>query len=73
MANPVMNYNEFMSMFKKAAYRGSGNIANKDTGHRSKINQNMASKPIMGKSTPTLDKYTKQYLANVKKKTSFKK
>jgi hypothetical protein len=73
MANPVMNYNEFMSIFKKAAYRNSGNIANKDAGHKSKINQGMASNPIMGKGTPTLDKYTKQYLANVKKKTAFKK
>jgi hypothetical protein len=70
MANPVMNYNQFMSVFKKAAYSGKANLANKDAGSNSKINQGLVRDHIKGSGTPTLNKYTKQHLANIKKKSA---
>jgi hypothetical protein len=72
MKNPVMNYNQFMSVFKGAAngYSGKGNVANRDAKSGSGINQGMVTGPISGKGTAHLDKYTKQHLANVKKKSA---
>ena len=72
MSNPVMNYNQFMSVFKKAAYRDKANLDNKDAKTTSKIDQEFATKPISGKGTPVLDKYTKQHLAGIKKKSAKK-
>ena len=70
MKNPVMNYNQFMSVFKSAAngYSGKGNVSNKDAKSASGINQGMSS--VSGKGTPHIDKYTKQHLANIKKKSA---
>ena len=75
MSNPVMNYNQFMAAFKKAAagYSGKGNVAAKDASGTAKINQQMAENPIKGKGTPHIDKYTKQYMGAVKKKSASKK
>ena len=72
MKNSVMNYNQFMSVLKGAekGYSGKGNVANKDAGTGSKVNQDLASGPISGKGTPHIDRYTKQHLANVKKKSA---
>lgn len=70
MANPVMNYNQFMAVFKKAAYHGKANIATKDAGSHSKINQGLVRDHIKGSGTPALNKYTKQHLANIKKKSA---
>ncbi len=74
MANPVMNYNQFMSAFKKAeaGYNGKGNIKNDDANGTAKVNQEMASGPVKGKGTPHIDKYTKQYLGGVKNKKASK-
>ena len=70
MSNPVMNYNQFMSAFKKAAagYSGKANIKNGDATGTAKIKQELAHEPVKGKGTPHIDKYTKQYLSTVKKK-----
>lgn len=70
MKNPVMNYNQFMSVFKGAAngYSGKGNVANKDAKSNSSINQGMSS--VSGKGTPHIDRYTKQHLTNIKKKSA---
>ena len=70
MANPVMNYNQFMSVFKKAEYNGKANLTNKDANSNSKINQGLVRDHIKGAGTPTLNKYTKQHLANIKKKSA---
>jgi hypothetical protein len=73
MKNPVMNYNQFMSVFKSAstAYAKKANTASKDAKTNSSIKQEMSGEAIKGKGTPSLDKHTKQYLANVKKKSPF--
>ena len=70
MSNPVMNYNQFMSAFKKAAsgYSGKANIKNGDATGTAKVKQELAEGPVKGKGTPHIDKYTKQYLSTVKKK-----
>jgi len=70
MSNPVMNYNQFMSAFKKAAagYSGKGNTKNDDATGTAKVKQELAEGPVKGKGTPHIDKYTKQYLGTVKKK-----
>lgn len=75
MGNPVMNYNQFMSAFKKAeaGYSGKANIHNKDAAGTAKIKQELSSDPVKGKGTPHIDKYTKHYMSAVKKKTSSKK
>jgi hypothetical protein len=72
MKNSVMNYNQFMSVFKSAAsgYSGKGNVANKDAKSAAGINQGMVTGPISGKNTAHLDKFTKQHLANIKKKSA---
>jgi hypothetical protein len=74
MSNPVMNYNQFMTAFKKAesGYRGKGNTAANDKGGTAKINQEISAGPVKGKGTPYIDKYTKQYLGSVKKKSASK-
>lgn len=70
MSNPVMNYNQFMSAFKKAAagYSGKANINNGDATGTAKVKQELAEGPVKGKGTAHIDKYTKQYLSTVKKK-----
>lgn len=72
MSNPVMNYNQFMSAFKGAAakYSGKANTANGDKNGNMKINQGLTEGPVKGKGTAALDKYTKAYMSNVKKKNS---
>lgn len=72
MKNPVMNYNQFMSVFKGAekGYSGRANVSNKDAKTGSKVNQDLSNNPISGKGTPHIDKFTKQHLANVKKKSA---
>jgi len=72
MKNPVMNYNQFMSVFKNASkgYAGKANTANKDGKSNSKVNQELATGPVSGKGTPHIDRFTKQHLSNVKKKKS---
>lgn len=74
MANPVMNYNQFMSAFKKAeaGYSGKANIKNDDANGTAKVKQEMATGPVKGAGTSHIDKYTKQYLGGVKKKKSSK-
>jgi hypothetical protein len=51
MKNPVMNYNQFMSVFKNASkgYSGKANVANKDAKTGSNVKQELASDPIKGK------------------------
>ena len=75
MSNPVMNYNQFMAAFKRAAagYSGKGNTAAKDKNGTAKIDQEMAEGPVKGKGTPHIDKYTKQYMGAVKKKSASRK
>jgi len=70
MANPVMNYNQFMAAFKKAeaGYRGKANVAANDRSGSMKINQGLVEGPVKGKGTPQLDKYTKQYMTTAKNK-----
>lgn len=72
MSNPVMNYNQFMSAFKKAAagYSGKADIKNDDATGTAKVKQELAT--VKGKGTPNIDKYTKQYLATVKNKNVVK-
>ena len=70
MGNPVMNYGQFMAAFKRAeaGYSGKGNVSANDKSGSAKVNQELAAGPIKGKGTPQLDKYTKQYMSNVKSK-----
>lgn len=74
MANPVMNYNQFMSVFKNSSkgYNGKGNIANSDAKAGSGVGQDLATGPIGGKGTPHIDRFTKQHLSNLKKKSARK-
>ena len=69
-----MNYNQFMSAFKKAAsgYNGKANIKNDDATGTAKVKQELAEGPVKGKGTPHIDKYTKQYLSTVKNKNIVK-
>jgi hypothetical protein len=70
----VMNYNQFMTAFKKAAagYSGKADIKNGDATGTAKVKQELAAGPVKGKGTPHIDKYTKQYLSTVKKKNVVK-
>ena len=70
MANPVMNYNQFMAAFNRAeaGYRGKGNVKANDKSGSMKVNQGLVEGPIKGKGTPQIDKYTKQYLSTAKNK-----
>ena len=74
MKKPVMDYNQFMSVFKNASkgYSGKGNVVNKDAKGGSKVNQDLAADPIKGKGTPHIDRFTKQHLSNIKKKSAAK-
>ena len=71
MANPVMNYNQFMVAFKKAeaGYRGKANVSATDRSGSMKINQGLVEGPVKGKATPQIDKYTKQYMTTAKNKS----
>ena len=75
MKNPVMNYNEFMSVFNNASkgYSGKGNVANADSAHDSKVNQELAAGPINGKGTPHIDRFTQKHMSNIKKKSAASK
>jgi hypothetical protein len=70
MANPVMNYNQFMAAFKRAeaGYRGKANVAANDKNGSARLNQGLVEGPVKGKGTPHIDKYTKSYMATAKKK-----
>jgi hypothetical protein len=70
MANPVMNYNQFMAAFKRAeaGYRGKANVGANDKSGSMKINQGLVEGPVKGKGTPHIGKYTKQYMTTAKKK-----
>lgn len=74
MANPVMNYNQFMSAFKKAesGYRGKANILANDRSGSAKVNQGLAQGPVKGKSTPQIGKYTSQYMTTARNKNIVK-
>ena len=67
-----MNYNQFMAKFKGAdkTYRKKANTKNADAKTGSKVKDEMATGPISGSGTAAISKYTKQHLANVKKKNS---
>ena len=68
--NPVMNYNQFMNIFKGASKKYAGK-ASKDSGDNdsaSKLNQDLATDGVKSKGTPNLDKYTKNFLNTAKKK-----
>ena len=71
MANPVMNYNQFMAAFKKAeaGYRGKANVSANDKSGSMKVNQGLVEGPVKGKGTPQIDKYTKQYMTTAKNKS----
>ena len=75
MKNPVMNYNQFMSVFNNASkgYAGKGNVANADYKNDSKVNQELAPGPISGKGTPHIDRFTQKHLSNIKKKNAASK
>jgi hypothetical protein len=70
MANPVMNYTQFMAAFKKAetGYRGKANVGANDKTGSMKVNQGLVEGPVKGKGTPQIDKYTKQYMTTAKNK-----
>jgi hypothetical protein len=70
MANPVMNYNQFMAAFKRAeaGYRGKANVAANDKNGSARLNQGLVEGPVKGKGTPHIDKYTKSYMTTAKKK-----
>lgn len=74
MGNPVMNYDQFMSAHKKAAtgYSGKANVKNSDAKGTAKVKQELAEGPVKGGGTPQIAKYTKGYLASVKKKDATK-
>lgn len=74
MANPVMNYNQFMAAFKKAeaGYRGKANVSANDKTGSAKVNQGLVEGPVKGKGTPHIGKYTKQYLSAAKNKNVVK-
>ena len=71
MANPVMNYNQFMAAFKKAeaGYRGKANVGANDKTGSMKVNQGLVEGPVKGKGTPQIDKYTKQYMTTATNKS----
>jgi hypothetical protein len=75
MANPVMNYGQFMAAFNKAeaGYRGKGNVKANDKSGSMKVNQGLVEGPVKGQGTPHISKYTKQYMTNVKNKKVTKK
>lgn len=72
MGNVVMNHGQFMSACKAAdkKYRGKANVAQNDKGG-TKVNQGLSK--VEGKGTPTIQRYTKEYLAKVKNKNIVKK
>lgn len=72
MANPVMNYTQFMAAFKRseAGYRGKGDIKNDDVNKTAKIDQEMAEGPVKGKGTPQISKFTNKHLSSIKKKSA---
>lgn len=75
MSNPVMNYNQFMAAFKKAAagYSAKCDYKQFDADKTAKIDQEMAAiKKGKGDSTSHIDKYTKEYLKTVKNKNVVK-
>lgn len=75
MSNPVMNYSQFMSAFKKAesGYRGKANTSEGGKSGTAKVNQELAKGPVKGAGTPELNAQTKKHLANIKAKSASKK
>lgn len=73
MANSVMNYTQFMSACKTAAakYTAKGDTKQKERSDKSKVNQDLSN--MGGSGTASLQRYTKAYLANVKKAKVTKK
>lgn len=74
MSNPVMNYNQFMAAFNKAAagYSGKADVKSKEAKGTAKINQALAEGPVKGSGTASIGKATKEYLNTVKKKNIVK-
>ena len=72
MGNVVMNHAQFMSACKTAdkKYRGKANVAQDDKSG-TKVNQDLSI--LGGKGTPSIQRYTKSYLATVKNKSVVKK
>lgn len=68
MANPVMNYNQFMSKFKsaEAGYSKKANTSNNDAKSVSGEGKETTDGPIKGSGTASLSKFTKEHLAKVK-------
>lgn len=68
MANPVMNYNQFMSKFKGAAagYTKKADIKNDDAKAVSGEGKETTEGPVKGAGTTQINKYTKEHLAKVK-------
>lgn len=75
MANPVMNYAQFMSAFNSSDknYRKKANVADKGKTGSAKVNQEMATGPVKGAGTPAIKKGTSKHLANIKKKSATSK
>jgi hypothetical protein len=72
MGNVVMNHAQFMSACAAAdkKYRGKANTSQNDKGG-TKVKQDLSK--IDGKGTPTIQRYTKEYLTKVKNKNVVKK
>ncbi len=74
MANPVMNYAQFMSAFNSSEtkYRKKANVADKGKTGSAKVNQEIAVGPVKGAGTPAIKKVTSKHLASIKKKSASK-
>lgn len=70
MANPVMNYAQFMSAFNSADknYRKKANVADKGKSGSAKVNQELGVGPVKGAGTPAIKKGTTKHLAQIKNK-----
>lgn len=69
MNNPVMNYNQFMTAFKKAAagYSAKGEHKQSDEDKTAKVDQDLSTiKKGKNDSTAHIDRYTKSFLKSVK-------
>ena len=69
-----MSYNEFMTKFKNAesGYSKKANTTNKDAKTGSGEGKDLSNGPIKGTGTPSIGKFTKEHLSNVKGKSSVK-
>jgi hypothetical protein len=75
MKNPVMNYAQFMSKAKgaKAGYDKKANVSQNDKGG-TRVKQDLSNLEGKGKdkNTAVIQRYTKDYLSKVAKKTVVK-